>query len=321
MKVADLLNSRRTQWRELEELCARTGRWWEKRMSAAETLQFSTLYRSACADLALADAYQLPPATVEYLHQLVGRAHNQLYRSEALTFRGWFHELLVVVPPRLLRDRCLWLAMGIFWGTFLLGGALTYFTPDFGERLVGKDQLMALEFMYSDPAERGLAEGGNVGSFMGGYYVFHNAGIGLRCFAFGLLFGIGGLFETVYNAAMIGAMFGFMARSPHAGNFFRFVTAHGPFELTAVVLSAAAGMRLGFSVVNTHGLTRIASLRLAAKEAMSTAWAAVVLFVMAAAIEGFLSPSSVPYPIKAAVAILSCILLVWYFVVLGLRRR
>ena len=33
----------------------------------------------------------------------------------------------------------------------------------------------------------------------------------LRCFALGLLFGIGGLFATVYNAAFLGGVFGYMA--------------------------------------------------------------------------------------------------------------
>jgi uncharacterized membrane protein SpoIIM required for sporulation len=91
--------------------------------------------------------------------------------------------------------------------------------------------------------------------------------------------------------------------------------------LTAVVLCAAAGMRLGFSLVWTHGRTRIASLRLAGKESMSTVWTALVLFVLAAGIEGFVSPSSLPYVVKAAVAILSCVLLAVYFFVLGREKR
>jgi uncharacterized membrane protein SpoIIM required for sporulation len=136
-----------------------------------------------------------------------------------------------------------------------------------------------------------------------------------------MLLGIGGLYVTIFNAAMLGVMFGFMAKSPHAANFFQFVTAHGPFELTAIVLCAAAGMRLGFSLVDTRGLTRIDSLRRAAQESMSTAWAAVVLFVLAATIEAFLSPSLAPYAIKAGVAILSSVLLLFYFVVLGYPRR
>lgn len=321
MKVADLLESRREQWRELEQLCAGMNHWWRKQMPAADVLRFSALYRAACADLALADAYQLPPATVDYLHQLVGRAHNQLYRGEAMTFRTWFRELFVVVPRRLFADRCLWLAMGVFWGMFLLSIVMAYTSPGFAERVVGKEQIMMLDEMYSKPIERGFAKGGIEGSGMAGFYIYHNAGIGLRCFAFGMLLGIGGLYETVFNAAALGAMFGFMAKSPHAGNFFHFVTAHGPFELTAIVLCAAAGMRLGFSLVDTHGLTRIASLRRAAKESMSTAWAAVVLFILAAMIEAFLSPSLAPYALKAAVAILSCVVLFVYFVILGYPRQ
>jgi uncharacterized membrane protein SpoIIM required for sporulation len=321
MKVADLLESRRAQWRELEQLCDQTNHWWRKRMSAADILRFSNLYRSACADLALADAYQLPPATIEYLHQLVGRAHNQLYRGEALTFRGWFHELFVVVPQRLRADRCLWLAAGIFWGLFMLTAVMGYNSRDFAERVLSKEQMMGLEEMYSKPVERSLADGGAQGSAMGGFYIYNNCGIGLQCFAFGLLLGIGGLYETIFNAIVLGTVFGFMARSPSSDNFFQFVTAHGPFELTAIVLCAAAGMRLGFSVIATHGMTRIASLRRAGKEAMSTVWTALVLFVFAAAIEGFVSPSSMPYAIKAAVGIISCILLLVYFLVLGRGKR
>lgn len=317
MKVADLLESRRDEWRELERLCSRMNRPWRRRLPAEDALRFSAMYRAACADLALADAYQLPPATVEYLHQLVGRAHNQLYRAEALTARTWFRELFVRVPRCLLADRCLWLAMGIFWGMFALAAALAYFVPDFAEQSLGKDMLASVEEMYSKPVQRGLAEGGNQGSGMAGFYVFNNAGIGLRCFAFGMLFGIGGLYVTLFNAAMIGVLFGYMARSPHADNFFHFVTAHGPFELTAIVFCAAAGMRLGFSLVDTRGLTRIASLRRAAGESMATAWMAVVLFVLAAMIEGFLSPSQAPYALKAAVATLSTAFLLFYLVVLG----
>lgn len=322
MKVTDLLESRREKWQELEQLCARLERRWRRpKASADEIVRFATLYRAACADLALADGYQLPPTTIDYLHQLVGRAHNQLYRCEALTCRTWFRELFVAVPHRLLGDRCLWLAAAVFWGVFIFTGLMAYYTPGFSEQVLGKEQLTQAEESFAEPATRGLAEGGATGSGMAGFYVFHNVGIGLRCFAFGLLLGIGGLYVTLFNAAMLGTIFGFMGRSPHAANFFQFVTAHGPFELTAIVLCAAAGMRLGFSLVDTHGRTRAASLRLAAVESTSTIWAAVALFVMAALIEAFLSPSMAPYWVKAATAVLSILLLLFYFVVLGLRQE
>jgi len=156
---------------------------------------------------------------------------------------------------------------------------------------------------------------------MAGFYIFNNIGIGLRCFAFGLAFGVGGLFVTLFNASYLGAVFGHMLSTPQRGNFLEFVTAHGPFELTAIVFSAAAGMRLGFSLVQTGGLTRSASLRRAAQESMPTMGAAMILFALAALIEAFLSPSAAPYEIKAAVAGVSAVLLAFYVLVLGRAWR
>ena len=101
MKVAQLLESRRENWRELEELCTPVKGARRGTTDARSVSRFSALYRAACADLALAEAYQFPPSTVQYLHRLVGRAHNRLYRSQSFTFSTWTRQLLVDVPQRL----------------------------------------------------------------------------------------------------------------------------------------------------------------------------------------------------------------------------
>lgn len=317
MKVADLLKSRRANWQALEKLCARLESSGGRKMAADTVARFAALYRSACADLALAEAYQLPADTVRYLHQLVGRAHNQLYRTRGFRWRSWAEELLFVLPRRLYRDNCLRLAFAVFWGLFILSMALAYFSPQFANDVLGKEFIDSLEQMYAQPIGQGSS---HPHAFMAGYYVQHNAGIGLQCFAAGLLLGIGGLFATVSNAAILGAAFGYMATTSHSDNFFEFVTAHGPFELTAVVLAAGAGMRLGFSIVDTGGLSREASLRRAAREAVPAACLSITLFVLAAVIEGFVSPSALAYEAKAAVAAFSAGTLIFYFMVLGFHR-
>jgi uncharacterized membrane protein SpoIIM required for sporulation len=317
MKVSDLLESRQANWHELERLCSQLQGSWRRRTDAATVARFSALYRAACADLALADAYQLPPATIHYLHRLVGRAHNQLYRSRRFNFATWGEQLLVDVPQRLFSDRSLRLAFCIFWGLFFLSGFMAYTRPGFSERVVGQEWIMTLEENFSQPIQ---GRPPTVSSGMAGFYIKHNTSIGLQCFAFGLLFGVAGLFITGINAIILGASFGHMATIPQADNFFHFVTAHGPFELTAIVLSAAAGMRMGFALVDTRGLTRIASLRRTAAETMPTMGAAMAMFLLAAMIEGFLSPSAAPYWVKATVGVLSAGVLVVYFVVLGYPR-
>jgi uncharacterized membrane protein SpoIIM required for sporulation len=157
---------------------------------------------------------------------------------------------------------------------------------------------------------------------MAGFYIQHNTGIGLKCFAGGLLV-VPGLFITLFNAAHLGAAFGYMARPEvtEGQNFFHFVTAHGPFELTAIVLSAGSGLRLGVGWLVPGRLTRLASLRKTAVDSMPLMGAAMCMFFFAALIEAFISPSGLPYGLKATVAVLSSGLLMFYFVILGMPRR
>jgi uncharacterized membrane protein SpoIIM required for sporulation len=316
MKVADLLQQRIAGWHALEMLCNRLEGFRGRRLPAQQVVEFASLYRAACADLALADAYQLPPETISYLHHLVGRAHNQLYRSQRFNLRAWWEEMFLHVPPRLLWDRTVWLSAAIFWGLFLLAMFLAATSPEFVENMITSEQAAEYEKNFSEPMS---GRGSHESAAMVGFYIFHNTGIGLQCFAYGLLLGVGGLFAIAFNGVYLGAVFGYMSTVPARENFFNFVTAHGPFELTAIVFSGAAGMRLGFALVSTGGLRRTESLRLAARQAMPTMGAAMVMFALAALIEGFVSPSGLPYAVKAAVAIVSAILILAYVCGLGLR--
>lgn len=319
MKVSDRLEQRRPQWEELERLCDQLARTAGARLTAPQVLRLGALYRAACADLALAYAYQLPQSTIQYLHRLVGRAHNQLYRSQPLQPRRWAALLLRQVPRQVFQDRCVQAVFLVFWGLFALAAFLAYDKrtwPDFAEQVLGTDHIQRMEEMYRAPLAEGRGGEENLG--MAGFYLYHNTGIGLRCFVWGLLV-VPGLLLLITNAITLGATFGYMARPEAIGgeHFFEFVMAHGPFELTAIVLSAGAGLRLGLAWIITRGLSRRASLVLAGQQTMPVMGAAVVLFGLAALIEGFVSPSQAPYAVKAGVALLSSLLLGFYFVLLG----
>jgi uncharacterized membrane protein SpoIIM required for sporulation len=318
MKVVELLEKRRENWRQLEQLCyAMEGRK-KRRLGGAGMSRFTALYRSACADLALADAYQLPPNTIEYLHHLVARAHNQLYRARRFNVQAWSVEIFRNVPRRLYSDNALRLAFMLFWGIFIASMLLARSSPEYAHELLGREAMAHFQESFSEPV---AGRDPNANFMMAGFYIWHNAGIGMQCFVFGLFAGVGGLFETVFNAAYLGGVFGFMTTVPEKNNFFEFVTAHGPFELTAIVLAAGAGMRLGFSLLYTQGRSRLHSLRAAGRESVPSIMVAVILFMLAAFIEGFISPSTLPYTIKAFVAAASSALLMFYFVVLGQPPR
>ena len=286
----------------------------------SQVSRFSALYRAACTDLAMAEEYQLPPATVEYLHRLVGRAHSQLYRSNPMTKQRWSDYISKIAPQCIFRDPCVKVAFVVFFGLFTLSAVLAWSEdsfPGYAERILGAKAMAKMKEDFDKPIN------GNFDHFIvsSGFYISHNTSIGLQCFALGPLI-LPSLCALGFNAVSLGASFGFMARSDieQGDVFFQFVTAHGVFELTAIALSAAAGLRVGIGLFATGGLSRSDSLRLNAERALPIILTSVALFLLAAFTEGFISPSPLPYFFKACVAVFSSGLLMYYFVVLGFPR-
>ena len=353
MRVVDRLASRQESWRELQLLLYRmegqrarrdsipiarglvTGTIMvadhvtdmmnernAKGISAGDVIRLGELYRAACADLMLAEAHDLPRDTVAYLHALVGRAHNVVYQTKGFRLVDWGALVFDEVPRRLRADPMLRVSMLLFWGLFLINAFLAAAQPGFAARVNGEAQIEAMEMMYDHPFDTSGTgtQGGNIqrnDSAMAGFYIWHNAGIGLSCYAWGLVFGIGSLWTLASNAIQLGSVFGHMATSNQAANFYTFVTAHGPFELTAVVFAGAAGLRLGSGLIITKGQTRLASLRREATNSLPIVGVSVILFVLAAFIEGFISASPLPYSAKNGIAVISTALLVFYLFGLG----
>ncbi len=321
MKAAEIIAARTPEWKELESDVAwfRNG---SSRRDAARVARFAKRYRAVCGDLSLAISMRFPISTTEYLHQLVADAHTQLYRAETFRLRRWGRKVLIEVPQRILRDPCTWISFCVFWGLFLGSLIASLSSEEFANSIAGEHTLQQIEVMYSHPMATDVFDSSR--GAMTGFYLFNNAGIGLRCFASGIFLGVGSLMTLAFNAIILGTIFGHMIGSPSADNFTTFVTAHGPFELTAVVLSAAAGLRLGWAIIDTRGRSRRESLRETSPRALEQAGVATVLFLLAAYIEGFISPTEIAYEYKALTAIGSTLILLAYIVGLGsfpYRRR
>ncbi len=343
MRVADRLARREVVWRELDELLearesrlglrpskvassdgtrgsvvvagrSRPGRGPRVYESpAAEVIRLGELYRAACADLMLAETHDLPRDTVAYLHNLVARAHNVIYRSRGLKFTRWAGELFHEVPRRLRGEPMLALSALFFFGPLLIFGLLASAGAETTYHVMSQEQLSAQEASFSIPVGENAQRSD---AMMAGFYLRNNASIGLQCYIWGLAFGLGTMAILASNGLIIGTVFGYMTRSPNAGNFYQFVTSHAPFELTAIVFAGAAGLRLGWSLVATGGYTRPVSLQRAAVATLPTIGAALFLFLLAAFLEGFVSASPLPYPVKAAIAA-GCAGLLMVYLVFG----
>lgn len=318
---AETLEKRRADWVRLDQMLSQVTARTLRGYDGQRMIELSRLYRDACADLAMAEQYRLPPETVQYLHELVGRAHNTIYRSRKFQYNTWWDLVFKMAPQQIFRDGCVRFCSVLFFGLFSLSAYMAYHEsafPNFADQLLGEQaQEMSRSFgeiNFRSEKSRDV----RTNFMMVAFYIQHNTGIGLQCFGLGPLI-IPGVMATGFNATYLGASFGYMARGGTEGgdSFLEFVVAHGPFELTAIALAAAAGLRIGLGWLITRGMSRIASLHARALESLPVIAAAGLLFFLAALTEGLISPTSLPYTFKAMWGIGSSASLMFYFVVLG----
>jgi uncharacterized membrane protein SpoIIM required for sporulation len=220
--------------------------------------------------------------------------------------------------PRTLREHARFLAVAsaLFVVPLVLALWATLVHPDFARQVLPHEQLEASAQMYADDLA-GRASGQDAS--MAGFYVQNNVGIAFRCFATGILFGLGSVFFLVYNGIVIGTVIGWVIVQGHGHNILTFVCGHAPFELTAICIAGGAGLQMGYALVRTGGRTRLGSLRAQAAAVGTIVGGAAVMLMVAAGIEGFWSPSAVPAPVKWVVAAVLSLAVAAYLALAGRR--
>lgn len=288
-------------------------------MPASDISRVGALYRALCADLMRAQTLGCGADVIHRLDTLVARAHNALYGPKPYALRAAW-DVLARRFPRSLRKNWKFFAAaaGLFGLPLALGLAGSMRSLDFALSILPRAMLEQMSEAYAEGFDAGRAT--DTDSAMAGFYVYNNVGIAFRCFATGILFGAGSIFFLVYNGLVIGTVLGHVIRTGGGVNILTFVCGHGPFELTAIVIAGAAGLRMGLALVDTAGLTRLSSLRRSAPELLDLVAGAAVMLLIAAAIEGFWSPSGVSREIKWGFSAVATLLVTLFFV-LGGRRR
>jgi uncharacterized membrane protein SpoIIM required for sporulation len=270
--------------------------------------QFAALYRRVCEQLSLARERAYPAYLVDRLERLAADAHQLIYQQGASFGLAGLREFLLRGFPRCVRrhSRYVWAATLLLAVPTLAIGVLMSQRPELILTVVDAAQARSFEYMYSDAADNiGRPEdvATNWGAF--GHYISNNIGVAFRCFAGGLFLGVGSIFFLVYNGALAGAVGGFLTERGLGHNFYSFVATHAAFELTAIVLSGAAGLRIGHALLAPGRLTRRDSLVRATREVTPLIYGFVVMLLVAAAIEAFWSsarwlPDGVKYAVAAA---------------------
>lgn len=286
----------RARWDRLAGLLAEL-----ERGETRDAAELPPLYRQLCHDLALARERQVSGTLVAELNELALAGHRRLYQARTGEVRGIGRFLYLDFPRAVRLEWRLVVSLhALFYGLALLLGFLAWRNPDLIYSFISPESVSEIEAMY-DPAGAGAARTAGSDATMFGFYIWNNVSIAFRTFASGLAFGVGTLVSVVANALNLGLVASHLAREGSGEPFFSFVIGHGAFELTAILLSGAAGMRLGLAVLAPGARSRIAALRAAALSSLPILSGAALMLVLAAAIEAFWSPRGLPAQLKYAV--------------------
>ncbi len=318
MNLDTFLEQRRPHWQELETLLDRT-RTHLRGLSAQELTALGRLYQATTADLALAQRDFPNQRVTLYLNQLVGRAHAHIYREEPLRWR-WLLDFYRQTFPQLYRALLPYTTLA--FGLFIIPAVFAFFVvayhPDAiyvieGPGIAGLVRKVEQGKLWTEIAP-------SVRSAASSVILTNNIQVTFFTFAGGITAGLLSAWIVISNGLSIGAIFGLLQAHHLSAGLAEFIVAHGFIELSVVFVAGGCGLYLGDGLLRPGLQSRRAALIERGQFGVRVILGCAPLLVVAGLIEGFISPSGLPWLIKLLVGLVTGGLLYYYWLRVGCQR-
>ena len=325
LKSREFRKERESGWRELEQLIALARENGIDSLSTADLRQLPRLYRAALSSLSVARAIALDRALLVYLEDLCLSAFLTIY-TRPLAIGGAIRDFFLRSLPRAVRSihTHVFLALGALLlgaisGFLLVHGDEGWYTVILPAGLAGdrgpastREDLLKVLF---------TKDHGRISLLTFANQLFsHNTLVSLLAFGLGFLGGIPTFLLTFANGLMLGAILALHARRGLGLEFTGWVLIHGVTELGAIVLFAAAGLKMGELILFPGKRSRADALAEDGTAIGEVAVGGVVMLLVAAFLEGVLRQTVANTDGRLLIAFAT--LLIWsaYFSLVGRRN-
>jgi len=314
--VDRFVEDRRARWSRLGALTLEAnGR--VERLAPDDVLELGRLYRGASSDLAVARRDFPLDAATERLNDLVAAAHALVY-SESPTSGRRLRRLLLRELPATVRANSRFTAISflVFAVPLVATFAIGLLSPEIAATALPAEtrQHLAERRLWTD-----IPEGYR--PLVGPLIIVNNVRVAIAAFAGGLTAGALTLYLLVGNGALLGTVFAVVQAYGLSGGLLSFIAAHGPLEISCIVLSGGAGLRLAWALIRPGERSRRDALRLAGAQAVRVMLLVIPALGVAGLIEAFLSPSDAPLTVKISVGLFAALLLWGYIALIGRPAR
>ena len=299
-------------WDRLGRLTTRAGHS-PTRLSAEEINELVELYQRVSAHLAHVRTYQRDPALTATLSRLVARAGSVIYGTRARTPRDAARFVTLTFPAALWKIRkflvastILLLAPGVAMGAWIgtSEAALEATAPP------------AVREAYVEERFEDYYTSGPAVAFASQVFT-NNVRVAFLAFAGGIAFCVLTAAILVFNGAAIGVAAGTFVAVGQSPRFWGLVLPHGLLELTAVCVAGAAGLSLGWALIDPGDRRRGEALAEEARRAIVVVIGLVAVFAVAGAIEGFVTGSPLPTWQRVGIGVVAEVAFLTYVVVAG----
>lgn len=310
MDVDAFVAAHRAEWQRLDHLVRR-----RRHLSGPEIDELVDLYQRVATHLSTVRSAAPDPALVSRLSGLVARARSAVTGAHTPAWREAARFLTVTFPAAAYRCRWWWLGTSLACLLVMAAvGTWVATVPEVQSAIAPPEQVRQLvsedfESYYSaHPA----------GSFAAQVWT-NNVWVAALSLTFGILLGLPTVFVLWQNSLNIGTSGGLMAAHGQADVFFGLILPHGLLELTAVFLAAAAGLRLGWTVVSPGPRRRGQALAQEGRAAAGIAIGLVLVLLLSGVIEAFVTPSPLPTAARIGIGVAVELAFLAYVAVLGRR--
>jgi uncharacterized membrane protein SpoIIM required for sporulation len=147
----------------------------------------------------------------------------------------------------------------------------------------------------------------------------NNIQVGFLAFATGILLCVLTAFILMTNGANVGQAAGLFAAVGESAKFYGLILPHGLLELSAIVVAGAAGLAVGWSIIDPGDRARTAALAEQGRRSAVIALGLALAFVVAGTIEAFVTPSGLHTAMRIGIGSAACLAFWTYVLVLGRR--
>lgn len=313
MKETSFIKQNKQKWYKFEKMY---------QQNRKDPDELSKLFVELTDDLSYSRTHYPKRSVRVYLNGLAQKVYNQMYRGKRDSMRGFLTFWTTSLPLEMYRARFALLAAFITFAIGVVIGVVSSFEdPDFLGVITGDGYIAQTKANIMDGKPMDIYADQDESSM---FFMIaqNNLRVAFTSFALGIIIGLGTAFFMIFNGIMVGAFQAFFYHQSitYTGVFLSSaltIWLHGTFEILAIIISGAAGMTLGASILFPGTKTRMQSLLQGAKRGMKIMIGVSPFIVVAAFIESFVTRygTQMHWGWNVAIILVQLLLVVWYFVI------